>query len=31
MDLEQQMKKAVGKFSNEVKLRKFPSKKYTYQ
>ncbi|MDC3131765.1 3-methyl-2-oxobutanoate hydroxymethyltransferase [Pelagibacteraceae bacterium] len=31
MDLEQQIKKAVGKFSKEVKLRKFPSKKFTYQ
>ena len=31
LDLEQQMKKAVGKFSKEVKSRKFPSKKYTYQ
>ena len=31
MDLEQQMKKAVGKFSKEVKLRKYPSKKFTYQ
>ncbi|MFL2520337.1 MAG: 3-methyl-2-oxobutanoate hydroxymethyltransferase, partial [Alphaproteobacteria bacterium] len=31
MDLEQQMKKAVEKFSMEVKLRKFPGKKFTYQ
>ncbi len=31
MDLGQQLKKAVGKFSKEVKLRKFPSKKFTYQ
>ena len=31
LDLEKQMKKAVGKFSKEVKSRKFPSKKYTYK
>ncbi len=31
MNFEQQARKAVGKFSNEVKLRRFPNKKYTYQ
>ncbi len=31
MNFDQQAKKAIGKFSKEVKLRKFPNKKYTYQ
>ena len=31
MNFEKQARKAIGRFSKEVKLRKFPSKKYSYQ